>query len=216
VLKYTNYLTDIKSINTFDRHIELADGLETDYIRLLYYEFDHYYKENYKSYEYYKLCTILKGSKHIKASDQEYFIQDKEEFVVLSPHLTLSIETSEPTRCLVFEISDILLERIRDKVYCREEFECNQMDGKNHTLFRGNSELIKTDTEKITSTALGESRDKEFLIDLYAQEMIYKLLNRMGTNIILEKKNNNSIQRAIELMKTGCRDNLIYQRSPIR
>jgi AraC-like DNA-binding protein len=208
VLKYTNYSTDIKAINNFDRYIELADGLETDYIRLLYYEFDHYYKENYKSYEYYKLCTILKGRKHIKLNNQENFIHGKEEFTVLSPQLTLSIETLEPTKCLVVEISDILLEKIRDKAYRREELDCIPMDGKNCALFRESSELIKSDMEKITSTALGDSRDKEFLIDLYAQEMIYKLLNRMNTNIILVEKNNNSIRKAIELMKAGYRSNL--------
>lgn len=81
--EYANKSADIKVMNNFDRHIELSDGLETDYVRLLYYEFDHYYKDFYKSYEYYRLCTILNGSKHIEVNNKENFIYNKDEYVVL-------------------------------------------------------------------------------------------------------------------------------------
>ena len=114
------------------------------------------------------------------------------------------MEISVPTRCLVLEISDILLERIRDKACLKEDFECDPLERETHPLFRGNAALIQSDIDKIKSTALGESRDKEFLIDLYAQELIYKLLSRMNSSHILEKKINNPIRRAIELMKNGC------------
>ena len=70
-------------MDTFDRNIELSDGLETDYIRFLYYEFDHYYKDFYKTYEYYRLCTILNGSKFIEVNNQESFKYNKDGFVVL-------------------------------------------------------------------------------------------------------------------------------------
>ncbi|MBN2403145.1 MAG: helix-turn-helix domain-containing protein [Spirochaetes bacterium] len=188
--------------------MELANGLETDYIRLFYYEFDHYYKNSYKSYEYYKLCTIFNGSKRIKVNNQDDFIHNKNEFVILPPHMTISVEVLDPSRGMVIEISDILLERIRNKVCIREEFECDPLQRERHPLFRGNSGILQADIEKISSTALSESKDKEFLIDLYAQEMIYKLLNSMSINIILEKQSNHSVHRAIELMKTGCTNNM--------
>jgi AraC-like DNA-binding protein len=207
MLEFTNHTPEIKSINTFDRNMELANGLETDYLRMYYYEFDHYYKEYYKNYEYYKLCTIIKGSKHIEIDDKENFIHNSGEFVILPPNLTVSIEVVH-CRSIVFEISDILLERIRNIACTREEFECDPLEREHHPLFRGNTEFIQTDIEKITSTAFGKSKDKEFLIDLYAQEMIYKLLNKMSSNIILEKQSNHKINRAIELMKTGCTDNM--------
>ncbi|MBN2402047.1 MAG: helix-turn-helix transcriptional regulator [Spirochaetes bacterium] len=208
MLEYTKYSPDIKAINTFDRNIELANGLETDYLRLFYYEFDHYYKNNYKSYEYYKLCTIFKGSKHVVASNKVDFIHNKNEFVVIPPYLTVSVEVQESCHGMVFEISDILLDKIRNKVCIRKEFEGDPMESERHPLSRGNSEFIQTDIEKIISTAFGVTKDKEFLIDLYAQEMIYKLLNCLSSNIILEKNNKHSINRAIELMKTGCTDNM--------
>jgi AraC-like DNA-binding protein len=207
VLDYNNYTADIKSINTFDRNIELAHGLETEYLRMFYFEFDHYYKECYKNYEYYKLCTVFDGSKYIEVNNQEKFIHSKGEFVVIPPHSTSSIEVTY-SRSMVFEISDILLDMVRKKACVREQFECDPMERERHPLFRGKSEFIQTEIEKIISTALGDSKNKEFLIDLYAQEMIYKLLNNMNNNIILKDQNNHSIYRAIELMKTGCINNM--------
>ncbi len=191
-------------MNNFDRNLELSDGLETDYIRLLYYEFDHYYKDFYKSYEYYRLCTILNGRKFIEVNNQESFIYNKDGFVILPPQSAVSMEIPDPTRCLVFEISDILLDRIRDKAYLTEDFECDPLERDIHPLFRGNTKLIQGDIEKIKCIALSKAKDKEFLIDLYVQEMIYKLLSRMTGDLILEKKINNPIHKAIELMKTGC------------
>jgi len=208
MLEYANYTPDIKAINIFDRNIELASGLETDYLRLFYYEFDHYYKSYYKNYEYYKLCTIFEGTKHVEVENKENFIHNKNEVVVLPPHLVVSVEVVDTCRGMVYEISDTLLDRIRNKACIREEFECDPLDRERHPLFRGNSEFIQPDIEKITATALGNLKDKEFLIDIYAQEMIYNLLNRMSNNIILEKQNNHSIHRAIDLMKTGCTNNM--------
>jgi AraC-like DNA-binding protein len=207
MLDCIKYTADIKGINTFDRNIELANGLETDYLKMYYYEFDHYYKEYYKNYEYYKLCAVFKGSKHIEVNNQESFIHNKGEFVVIPPHSTSFIEVTY-SRSMVFEISDILLDMIRKKAYVREDFECDPMERERHPLFKGKSEFIQMEIEKIISTALGDSKNKEFLIDLYAQEMIYKLLNHMSSDNILKKQNNHSIHKAIELMKTGCTDNM--------
>jgi AraC-like DNA-binding protein len=208
VLECINYSADIKSINTFDRNIELANGLETDYLRLFYYEFDHYYKNNYRTYEYYKLCTIFSGSKHIEVINQEDFIHNKNEFVVLPPQLTVSVEVLDHCKGMVFEISDILLERIRNKACIEKELERDPSEMERHPIVRGDLKLIQTDIEKIKFMAFGNTKDKEFLIDLYAQEMIYKLLNNTINNIILEKQNKHSMHKAIELMKTGCTKNI--------
>ena len=50
-------------MDKFDRNLELSDGLETEYLRLLYYDFNKYYNDIYKSYEYKRLCTIINGEK---------------------------------------------------------------------------------------------------------------------------------------------------------
>ncbi len=50
-------------MDRFDRQLELADGIETEYLRILYYTFEKNYIDTYKSYEYKRLCTIVDGEK---------------------------------------------------------------------------------------------------------------------------------------------------------
>lgn len=195
-------------MNCFNRNIELSDGLETDYIRLLYYEFDHYYKDFYKSYEYYRVCTIIEGSKHIEVDNADCFDYNKDQFVVLPPESAVTMEMTEPTKCLVLEISDALLDKICNKVCINTEAETSPLEREKHPLFKGSSSLIESDLEKIKTTALGDSNGKEFLIDLYVQEMTYKLLSYMSNCFIINKKFNHPVNRAIELMKTGYRQNI--------
>jgi len=195
-------------MNRFDRNIELCDGLETDFIKVLYYEFPDYYKDFYRSYEYYRVCTILEGSKFVEVNNNESFVYDTNQFIVLPPESTVSMEISKPTRALVLEISDNLIDNISNKVCLDLEIDQNPLDREGQPLFRKNSELIKSEIEKITVAALGKSNNKEFLIDLYVQEMTYKLLSCIGSRIITHGKLNDPVSKAIEIMKAGIEKNI--------
>lgn len=195
-------------MNRFDRNIELCDGLETDFIKVLYYEFPDYYKDFYRSYEYYRVCTILEGSKFVEIDKNESFVYDTNQFIVLPPESTVSMEIAQPTRALVLEISDRLIDDISNKVCLDLEIDSNPLDGEGQPLFKKNTSLIKSEIEKITTAALGKLNNREFLIDLYVQEMTYKLLSCMGSQIILHGKLNDPVSRAIEMMKTGVEKNI--------
>jgi len=188
-------------MNRFDRNIELCDGLETDFIKVLYYEFPDYYKDNYRSYEYYRVCTILEGSKFVEIDGEENFVYDSNQFIVLPPESTVLMEIANPTKALVLEISDKLIDSISNKVCLDLEIDRSPLGKDDQPLFRTNSRLIQSDINKITTTALGSLNNKEFLIDLYVQEMTFKLLNYMGNKIILQGKSENPIIRAINIMK---------------
>lgn len=195
-------------MNRFDRNIELCDGLETDFIKVLYYEFPDYYKDNYRSYEYYRICTILEGSKLVEIDKAESFVYDSGQFIVLPPESTVLMEIANPTRALVLEISDKLIDSISRKVCLDLEIDHSPLENEDQPLFKANSDLIKIDISKITDTALGKLTNKEFLIDLYVQEMTYKLLNCMGNTIVLKGKSDNPIVKAIEIMKSSAEKNI--------
>ncbi len=188
-------------MDRFDRNIELCDGLETDFIKVLYYEFPDYYRDNYRSYEYYRVCTILEGSKFVEIDNAESFVYDTSQFIVLPPESTVMMEIANPTKALVLEISDKLIEEINNKVCLDLEIDCNPLNDNDQHIFRADSVLIKNDISRITSMALGSLNNREFLIDLYVQEMTYKLLNSMGNNIILHGRSENPIVKAIDIMK---------------
>ena len=188
-------------MNRFDRNIELCDGLETDFIKVLYYEFPDYYKDNYRSYEYYRVCTILEGSKFVEIDNAESFVYDSGQFIVLPPESTVLMEIANPTKALVLEISDKLIDSITNKVCLNLDLDRSPLDNDDQPLFRAGSELIKNDISRITEAALGTLNNKEFLIDLYVQEMTFKLLSCMGNKIILNGKSDNPVVKAIEIMK---------------
>ena len=68
-------------MDRFDRQLELADGIETEYLRILYYTFEKNYKDTYKSYEYKRLCTIVDGEKNVRINNGENIIYDSSKYI---------------------------------------------------------------------------------------------------------------------------------------
>jgi len=190
-------------MNRFDRNIELCDGLETDFVKVLYYEFPEYYRDIYRSYEYYRVCTIIEGNKHVEVDNMESFVYDKDQFIVLPPESTVSMEIATPTRALVLEISDRLIDDISSRVCLDLDIGKAPLENDEQPIFRRNSDFIKEELGKITLTALANRNNKEFLIDLYVQEMTYKLLNCMGSHMIMQGRTDNPIGKAIDIMKSS-------------
>lgn len=195
-------------IDCFDRKIEITEGLETEHLRVLYYDFPHYYKNWYYSYEYYRICTILRGEKKVEIDDREGFIYNKDQFIILPPESRVSMEMTIPTNCLVFEVSDKLIDSISNKVCDDLEIDRIPIDKKVEFIFKENTELIKTDLDKISRTALSNNSGKEFLIDLYGQEMVFKILNSAGAKSFLHHNPGNPIAKAIEIMNNNYAENL--------
>jgi AraC-like DNA-binding protein len=193
-------------MNLFDRSIELSSGLETDYVRVIYYDLPESYRDNYRSYEYYRICTILDGEKHVAIND-ENFNYNREEFIILPPESVVEMEIVKDTRALVFELSDKLIDDIVKKTQFEPEIEAELYTGR-IKLCRENSEIILRDIELISETAKGNRKGKEFLIDLYVQEMTYKILNIAGANLALNHAKENPIAQSIDIMKKNIRENL--------
>ncbi len=193
-------------MNLFDRSIELSSGLETDYVRVIYYDLPESYRDNYRSYEYYRVCTILDGEKHVEIND-ETFNYNREEFIILPPESVVEMEIVKDTRALVFELSDKLIDDIVRKTQFEPEIEA-ELSHETIKLCRENSEIIQRDIELISEAAKGSRKGKEFLIDLYAQEMTYKILNSAGASLALGYAKENPVARSIEIMKKNLRENL--------
>ena len=185
-------------MDIFNRDLELANGLETDFLKIFYYDFEKYYKEKYKTYEYFRLCTILSGEKSIKIGDKCYKY-DKNQIMLLSPHSEIEMEISKPTKALVIEISDALIEDVKNKIHLNfDNISYNKFD---QLLLNINDIKFNDSLKKILDISLGEYEDKEFLIDLYSHELIYGMLHMEEINYILSNDSNSVINKSIKLMK---------------
>lgn len=57
-------------MNCCDRKLKLINGLETVYLRIIYYDFHSYYNNTYSFYEYNRLCTFIKCEKKVRINNK--------------------------------------------------------------------------------------------------------------------------------------------------
>lgn len=187
-------------LNSFDRNLELLKGFETKYLRILYYDFPEHYKDKYKSYEYSRLCMIIEGEKKIKVNEENFFKYDSNQFVLLPPYSSVEMEINTPTKALVLELNNDLIENISNKISLDFKIETGKLVNNNLYIGKRCNE-IKNCISRIIKIYKGTDKNKEFLIDLCGQEIIYNLLKIKGTNLILSTEYNNPIYKAIRYME---------------
>ncbi|MDS0528431.1 AraC family transcriptional regulator [Clostridium sp. SHJSY1] len=189
-------------MNNFSRKLELLDGLETEFLRILYYDFDKYYKDTYKSYEYHRLCTIINGEKKVQVNNYNSLTYVKDEFIFLSPNSSVNLEINIPTKALVLELSDTLINRINDRVNIEVVNDLKPIKNLNFSHIKNNLDLNRS-INKILSVTTSDDKNKEFLADIYAQELTYNLLKINSLQHLLKIDKRSSIQFSIDIMKNN-------------
>ena len=194
-------------MDRFDRQLELADGIETEYLRILYYTFEKNYNDTYKSYEYKRLCTIVDGEKNVRINNGKNIIYDSSKYMLLPPNSSVEMKIEKPTKALVLELNEDLINTVSEKLSYELDVDLNKSILEK-PFFNENNELIELTTKKIVETATKDTNNKEFLLDLYAQEITYSLLNTKGAKDILSSDFNNPINRSIHIMKENLKNNI--------
>lgn len=187
-------------LNNFNRDLEIVDGIETNNLRILYYDFSEKYSGKYKSYENNRLCTIIEGEKHVAINKDKEFIYNKNEFVLLAPNSTVEMDILIPTKALVFELNSELIKNVTNKVTIDYEIENVSING--NELFLGKeNEGLKDCMSKIMNVFTQPNKNIEFLVDLYSQELVYDLIQIKGVTQILNVETHHPIHQAIKFMK---------------
>lgn len=156
-------------MNIFNRDLDLTNRLETDFLKIFYYNYKENYRGNYKTYENIRLCTILSGEKNIKIGKKLYKY-DKNQIMLLSPYSEVEMEILEPTKALVIEIQEGLIEDVKNKINLN--LNINHHTKLNGLLLKRQDVNFNNTLKKISDISLGEYEDKGFLIDLYSQEQL--------------------------------------------
>lgn len=196
-----NMLTD------FSRSLELADGLETNYLRILYYDFPNKFSCMYKSYEYNRLCTIIQGEKHISINGDSKFSYDNNQFILMPSNSNIYMDINIPTKALVFELNDDLLKSVSEKISI--DYEVNYNSLIEDMLIKNQiTPEIKGCLNKITFIMSNHNKNVEFLLDLCAQELVYSLLQISGTQQILNFEHGSPVYKAIKYMQDNLKSSL--------
>lgn len=192
-------------MDRFDRQLELSDGLETEYLRLLYYNFNKHYNDIYKSYEYKRLCTIIDGEKKVKINNSKDITYNSNQYLILPPHSSIEMEINKPTKALVLEINEKLIDDVIRKINFDIDLSNNKILD---FLLYNKTKSLDDPIKRIIDIASSKDYNKEFLIDLYAQEIMFKLINNEKTNKIVTQDFNNPINLSTKIMKEKFREKI--------
>lgn len=184
-------------LHIFDRKLELLDGFETDYVRILYYDLPKNYSGKYKSYNYSRFCTILSGYKQVTLNDNRRFNYNKNNFLLLPPNSNVHMDIAENTTALVFELNSDLIDTVLNKT----QFSNVSTDDLKLTskFFIGENKFdISKDISNIFNASVSNELDNQFLIDLYAQKLVFDLIKSKAALNILKDGNSHPISIAIK------------------
>lgn len=190
-------------LTNFNRAVELVDGLETDYTKLLYYDLSPM-DCDYKSYENTRLCTIIEGCKHVSINNDVHFTYNPGQFILLPPHSNVHMAIDIPTKALVIELNNSLLKKVTEKISI--DIDANYNFLKEDRFFRGNlNNELGNCLNKLTNISAKSDRNKEFLIDLYAQELVYHLVQIKGIQQVINFEYDNPIYQSIKYIQDNIR-----------
>lgn len=180
-------------LGTFKETLESIHELETDFVKILYYDLPKNLSEDYFSHNNMRLCTILEGEKNIKIKNKK-FSYGKDNFLLLPSNSKVHMDIPVMTKALVFEINEELISSVINKINLEEEIQNNIMTNVDLSFFLGeNSNYIKDDLYNLFSLFNDSNKNKEFLIDLYSQKLVYNLVTSKASAYILNNFNKNPI-----------------------
>jgi AraC-like DNA-binding protein len=184
-------------LNIFDRKLEILDGFETEYVKILYYDLPKNYSGEYRSYSYSRFCTIINGHKNVTLNDNRKFKYNEDNYLLLPPNSKVHMNMDVDTTALVFELNNELINEVLRKT----QFSNVSMNDLNLTknFFLGENKFdIAKDIESIFNASISSESNNEFLIDLYAQKLVFDLIKNKSALNILKDGSSNPINIAIK------------------
>lgn len=196
-------------LNTFDEELERLDGIETDFLRILYYDLPKHFSGKYQSHDYTRFCTIVSGEKHIAIKDKA-FTYDKSKFLLLPPHTEVQMDIETPTKAMVFELNDALFDSVIRQAQIGSASGFTKQALKD-VFLQANDLQIFDAINQMTEMAVHRGQSEHFLLDLYAQKLVYHLLRIKPIGDQILSGSGNPMQRAIDYMTAHVNEPIAIQ-----
>lgn len=195
-----------KMLTDFNRDLELIKGLETDYLKILYYDLAPMIQD-YKTYEYARLCTIVEGSIHVSVDKDIHFMQKPGQFILMPPYSIIHMDIDVPTKAFVIELKDKLLKSVTDKISLDIDTEFDSIKEGRIFLSQINEELIPC-LNRLNDISINPDKNKEFLLDLHAQELVYHLIKIKGIQKVINLKHDHPIYKSIKYIQENLKNQI--------
>ncbi|GAV23015.1 helix-turn-helix domain-containing protein [Carboxydothermus pertinax] len=169
---------------------------DTDNAKILYYDFDKPIKTTYYSKNYLRICTILEGKKQVVINDFDSIEYTKDDFTILAPNSKVILKIGNKTKALVIEVDNNVLSQLIEKVQLELGFEEIKKITNHFFLSKFNEETLGT-YKKIVKAFNSNEKGKEFILNLYIQELLYEILKFRGAEEIIGTVKNAKINSII-------------------
>lgn len=156
-------------LHNFDKVAEAYHNVESENLKILYYDLDKGYKDTYNSYNYYRLCTILNGKKEVAINNGKKITYTPSEYIILPPQSSVDMNIASHTKAVVYEISNHLIENISNKM------EHSFFKDKNIQKYKYSKDLFCA-LKNLKFNIYQNDKEAQFLMDLHAQELVYRLI----------------------------------------
>lgn len=192
-------------LNDFDRRLEVLEGFETDYVRLLYYDLPKNFSSIYKTYHYTRFCTILSGEKHVTLDNKDEFTYGESNYLLLPANTTVHMDMDVNTRALVFELNDDLIKDVFSKVELEDGIIGDIQEDKDYFVGQNKEDIYQGVTD-IFKKFQQREKNSEFLVDLYAQKLIFDLIQDKATHHIFQSHSDNPVSIALRYIHANIND----------
>ena len=178
-----------------NKKVGLVQRFETNYLKLsLYNLLPTGY--DYKTNENCTLCMLLKGNKHVAINKTAHITCKADQFILLPSHSSVHMYIDAPTRVLFFEFKDDLLNNVAENVTA--DIDANDATARKNRFLVGNTnDNLGECLTKLLNISVSPDKNKNYLFNLYAQEMLCYLLQIKGAVQIINLGHDKPIYKAI-------------------
>ncbi|MCT4599073.1 MAG: AraC family transcriptional regulator [Vallitalea sp.] len=194
-------------LDIFDKKLEKINGFETNNVKILYYDLPKNYSGDYKSYSYTRFCTILSGYKHVTLNNNRKFTYTNNNYLLLPSNSKVHMDIEVNTKAVVFELNDELVSDVFDKIDLEEETK-EVVKSTNNYFLGQNKHNISEDINNIFMASKSNDKNSFFLIDLYAQKLVYDLIQHKATHHILNANSSHPIYIALKYINENIESNI--------
>jgi AraC-like DNA-binding protein len=174
-------------------------GLETDFVKILYYHLDENYSGEYKTYNFPRFCTIIDGEIKVTMHNKKTLVYNKDKFIILSPNSNVYMNITKNTKALVFEFNNKLIETVLKKT---DILKSTKKDFKYQEkyILGDNGNKISEDIWNLFVVSRERHNNKKFLIDLYVQKLMYDLIQDDEIHNLLYPDDSHPVSKSIEFI----------------
>ncbi|WP_320047935.1 AraC family transcriptional regulator [uncultured Ilyobacter sp.] len=191
----------------FKNDLKGNGGLETEFVKILYYHLDKDYSGEYKTFNFPRFCTIIEGEIKVTLETGKTLIYNRDNFLLLPSDSIVRMNIRKDTKALAFEFSNSLIETVLKKTDILKSSR-KSLDHKNNYMLGSNRNEIAEDIWNLFVTSRERNNNKKFLIDLYVQKLVYDLIQDDSTHNLLYPNDSHPVSKSIKFIDENITNNI--------